>query len=206
MKKLNIAIILDKSGSMQSIREATVKAFNQQVETLHKEKKENVETNVSLCTFSSYVDEPLLFNVPLDKLKKLKLEHYVPSGSTALNDAIALNVLKLSNIQEENDENLIIVITDGQENQSYFLSDHKSGNGIKTFIQLYSSTKKWKFVFLAANNTKKYLRSKYGVSDVQIFDATEEGVNIASDHLSRSMTGYLASYSKGEKQENFWEK
>ena len=200
MKKLNIAIILDKSSSMSSIRDATVKAFNKQVETLHKEKQENVETNVSLCQFSTYVDKPILFNVSLENLKKLKKEHYVPNGTTALNDAIALNVLRLLNIQGENDENLIIVITDGQENNSKFLK-----SGIKSFIRLYSSTEKWKFVFLAANNSEEGIKDRYGVSDVQIFDATEEGVNIASENLSRSMTGYLASYSKGEKKESFWE-
>ena len=120
--KLHIAIVLDRSGSMHSIREATVKAFNKQVETLHKENKEDIDTRVSLITFSKFVDEPVFFDTSLKDLKKITCENYVPYSATALNDSIGTTAFRLMDLEDyEETKFLMISITDGDENASIFL-------------------------------------------------------------------------------------
>ena len=68
--KTRVAVILDRSSSMQSIRNETISAFNEQVDAI-KETSKDMDTKVSLVTFSTEVDGPVVWNQPVGKLKKL---------------------------------------------------------------------------------------------------------------------------------------
>ena len=213
--KLHIAIVLDRSGSMGSIREATGKAFNKQVELLQDEKKDNLETVVSLVTFESHVDLPVFYKLPLDDLKKITCEHYEPCGGTALNDAIATTALRMLNDEDyEETKFLVISITDGDENSSELLPrsggwhSTNGGDGIKRFIKMLESDGNWTFTYLGANNPKEYFTEHYGASEgnIQIFDATDEGMDRAGDQVSSGLTTYLSSVSSGESSvKNFYQ-
>jgi len=201
-KKLNIAIVLDKSASMNQIQEATVKALNDQIETLHRESSDNFETNVSLVTFDSYVNSPIFWNIPLKELKKIKTKHYNPSGLTALNDAIGTTVLRLMNDDNENSIFLLIIITDGYENQSIFLKDV----GLKNLIETFQCKENWTFTVLAANVPKPHFIKDLGIpeNNVKVFEATEEGVALASSQLSDGLTSYIESVKSGETNVNYF--
>ena len=204
--KLHIVIVLDRSGSMSLIRKATVRAFNKQVETLHDENKENLDTKVSLITFSDFVDNPVFFNIPLKDLKKITCEHYEPFCGTALNDSMGTTILRMLNLPNYEDTKfLMISITDGDENSSIFLPGNE--NGIKRLIKMMESQGNWTFTYLAANNPIEHFVDNYGAAEgnVQIFDATNKGMKTAGDKISSGLTTFLSAISSGESSvSDFW--
>lgn len=58
--KNHFSIILDRSGSMRKIREATVASFNEQVQAV-RTSSQGQATDVSLFTFSSHPDVPAFY-------------------------------------------------------------------------------------------------------------------------------------------------
>jgi uncharacterized protein YegL len=189
-KKMHVAIILDRSSSMTSIREATVKALNKQIETIHAEQREDVDVMTSFVTFSSDVDSPVFFDQPIKSLKKIRCEHYKPQGCTALNDAIGLTLVKLMGLpDQENTEFLVITVTDGDENNSKLFVKEV----IKKMNERMCDKNQWTFAFLAANNPKSYFVDNYGAEEenVTIFEATNEGMEYASTSMSESISRFI---------------
>ncbi|HSW77020.1 MAG TPA: vWA domain-containing protein [Candidatus Saccharimonadales bacterium] len=133
----HIVMILDESGSMDSLQEAIIKSVN---EFITKQKKLKDECTFTFITFSDVVKTNLT-KVPMALAPTLTTDNYKPTGCTALFKAIT-DTIKVF----ENDSNVIMVIvTDGQENasgpeytrQSVFdlVSKHKNKNGW-TFVYL----------------------------------------------------------------------
>ena len=91
-KKTYVAILLDKSSSMETIRESTINSFNEQVKSI--KSSANSETFVTLTLFS---DEVVIskFAEPLTNLNEITKEDYVPHGMTALYDAIGMTVERM---------------------------------------------------------------------------------------------------------------
>lgn len=118
--KTHVIMVLDKSGSMASIRKETIDHFNEQVDKIRKIAKDQ-DVSISLINFNEELQEKF-WDVPLKQLKKLTLEDYLPSGMTALYDAIGLTALKgekqFMDLKDENTAVLFVVLTDGYENSS----------------------------------------------------------------------------------------
>ena len=120
VKKVEIAIVLDKSGSMQSIKKATIDGFNNFISDQLKNK---IDARVTLAQFN-HTYELVYQNVKLEHLNKLTSQIYVPGGTTALLDAIGntINIIKEKHKhikKSKRPENVIfVIITDGYENSS----------------------------------------------------------------------------------------
>lgn len=121
-KTMYICYILDQSGSMSSIKDETITAFNKWKNDFAKEPT-TVNTKMSLTKFNTKCDITCVAE-NLDNVKNLTKETYIPSGMTTLYDSIANTILELEKKLEEdkktNDNSLILCIihTDGQENSS----------------------------------------------------------------------------------------
>jgi hypothetical protein len=91
--------------------------------------------------------------VKLEDIPKLTDRDYVPSGCTALLDAVGDAVHHIANIhkyaREEDvpEKTLFVITTDGMENASRKYS-HKD---VKKLIEKVQEEKGWEFVFLGAN-------------------------------------------------------
>jgi len=153
----NVAIVLDASGSMGAMQREAVDGFNQQVAELKKPANKKLGYRVSLVTFDSTVHEPKIWDKPVSKISELERKDYVTGGMTALLDAIGSTITKMealpSNAKPQkglNVANLLIIITDGQENQS---KEYAAPNGyakIKEKIEALQK-KNWTFTFMGAN-------------------------------------------------------
>jgi uncharacterized protein YegL len=118
--KTYISLILDKSGSMASCFEPTIKHFNDTISKTIRDATKESESDVfvSLVTFNTEVDE-IMFNTDPGKLEKLSRKNYSPSGGTALFDAVGDTIAKLeqqTDITDKRNSYVIIVISDGEEN------------------------------------------------------------------------------------------
>ncbi|MCR4562979.1 MAG: hypothetical protein K5694_07255 [Bacilli bacterium] len=138
-KARHIVMILDRSGSMQSLKGEAISGCN---DFIAKQAKEaGNDEDFSLVVFNSEV-ETVISNVPMKKAKPILKKDYVPSGCTALLDAIGINI---SRYKEIGGEVFFIIMTDGMENAS----KHYNYSKIKQMIAIQES-KGWQFLFLAS--------------------------------------------------------
>jgi len=145
----HITMIVDKSGSMTSLRKETIKNFNK---FLKDQQKVKGKATFSLVLFDT--EHKFLYsNIDLQKVKPLSEEQYDPFGYTALLDATGAAIDEtggfLKNLEEDKrpEKVVFVTITDGEENSS-----HRFTKGaIKAKVELQTNVYKWQFVFLGAN-------------------------------------------------------
>ncbi|MBL8814443.1 MAG: VWA domain-containing protein [Planctomyces sp.] len=142
----DITLVIDRSGSMQSIKsdaEGGINAFIEQ------QKQEPREANVTLVQFDNKY-EFVHSGVPIRQVPPFKL---VPRGSTALLDAVgrAINETgaRLGALDESQRPGLVVfvIVTDGEENSSHEFSREQ----IREMVEHQQSVYNWRFTFLAAN-------------------------------------------------------
>ena len=144
-----IAYILDRSGSMQTLQEAAISGFNH---FLKSQLDVPGDANLTLVLFDDDYLVPHSAR-PIQDVPKLDARTYVPRGSTALLDALgrtikdtAARLAKLPEAQQPG-KVIIAVFTDGLENASReYTQAH-----VSDLIRLHRSEKGWEFLFLAAN-------------------------------------------------------
>lgn len=195
--KNRIAIILDRSGSMATIRTETVDAFNEQVKAI-KASSKDMDTKVSLVTFASEKDEPLIWNKATRNLKKLELKDYIPNGMTAMYDAVGFTINEFKQLKEFNDKNtsfLIVIISDGEENNS---KAYRSAD-IAELVKELTATQKWTFTYLGANQDLSKVSQNLGLSlgNTMSFVASSAGVAAGSAINASATTTYLNTRSTG---------
>ena len=143
-----IAIILHRSGSMESCKESTVAGFNEFIRT---QKEIPGEATVKLVQFDDQYET--VFDKRLKECPELTQNTFVPRGSTALLDAQGRTVVELGRelaalAEPERPSKVIVVtLTDGLENASKEYNLDKIGEMIREQRDKYN----WDFVFLGAN-------------------------------------------------------
>ena len=89
MKNLtDITIILDRSGSMKSIKSATIEGFNS---FLKEQKGDELKSLVTLVQFDD-VYETVYEGRNIDEVRYLNKDSFEPRGLTALLDAIGTSI------------------------------------------------------------------------------------------------------------------
>lgn len=93
MKKTQVfnVIILDRSGSMECIRQAAVEGFNETLTGIKKAQEKFAETQdhfVSLVTFCSCETKHVFDKSPVAEAHPLKMEDFQPCCTTPLYDAM----------------------------------------------------------------------------------------------------------------------
>lgn len=146
--KTYVSIILDKSGSMQSTKDSTLTGFNEQIQQLKEDSKEQ-EIYCSIVTFNGNVYENT-WNVDPKTLEAASNEDYVPNGGTAMLDAIGYTVKKMIDTTDfENKDNsyLVIIISDGETNSDKIFNT----KSIKQLIDKCQETKRWTFNYIGCS-------------------------------------------------------
>lgn len=148
-KHIEIAYILDRSGSMQPMQEPAVAAFN---DFLQAQLEVPGEARLTLVQFDDRYEVPVNA-LRLQEVPQLTAATYVPRGSTALLDAIGRTIKDLDTrlqklpAAQQPAKVIVAIFTDGMENASReYTAKH-----ISDLIALYRDTKGWEFLFLAAN-------------------------------------------------------
>jgi len=165
----HVAIVLDRSGSMGSIRKQALENYNEQIQQM-KENAKDQDIFCSLVTFNGEVYEHL-WDKPAAELEEADENAYVPSGGTAMYDALGYTIKKLkeTTTDDGNTAYLIVVISDGAENASkyfgvpYSLNEadlklfSKTGRSdLKVLIEDCQTTSKWTFSYMGCDES--YLR------------------------------------------------
>ena len=168
-------IILDESGSMESIKKHIISGFNEVVETTKTVEAKFPEQKhvISLVTFNGDAIKEVHWNQPVGQLEKINEENYRPNCSTPLFDAIGRSVTKLREEipADSNFSVLVTILTDGEENASVTYS----GQQIRTMIEALKNNF-WTFSYIGANHDVLSSARRIGISNTMQFEANEDSV------------------------------
>jgi uncharacterized protein YegL len=190
---IKIICIIDKSGSMECIRDKAISGFN---EFLNSQKKLEGKAKMSLILFdTSY--EKIFESVNVGDVNTLNHKTYVPNGGTALLDAIGqtidneIEVLSETPKKERPKKTLCIIITDGEENSSH----QYGGSLIKQMINEQREMFNWEFLFMCTSEQSINYAESMGISRGNIYSyaATDDGIGVAYTTMSDVATVYRSS-------------
>ena len=193
-----IAYILDRSGSMGGMEEAAITGFNEFIQT---QLDEPGDVSLSLLLFDN--EFKLVHDrTPLQEVRQLDTQSYVPRGSTALLDAIgrAIDALGRKISKQPEDQRpgkvIIAIYTDGYENAS---TDY----GLRKIHEMITHQRKkyaWDFMFLAANEDAIATASQMGIDRnmASVSEMSAKGVRSSSAVFDRKIKSMRKMMSTGE--------
>jgi Mg-chelatase subunit ChlD len=194
--RLHLYVLLDRSGSMESMRDAVVAGFGE----LLAEQKAGLgagggrEPRLTLVQFDSQDPEEVVLDATrIRHARPLTHDTFVPRGGTPLLDATARLIGRASARAEQRrllgkaPESIVVVtITDGHENAS---RDHS----LAEVIRLVDDRKRagWSFAYLGAtlDAYDEASRLGYDPRSVQQFAPTPAGARMAFASTSRAISG-----------------
>jgi uncharacterized protein YegL len=163
-------IILDESGSMQSIKQATIDGFNEVVQTVKGVESQFPEQEhfITLVTFNGLAIKTLLSVQPVKNLALIDGKKYRPDASTPLFDAIGFSLNNLvREVEQYKDYNVLVtILTDGEENAS----TEFNGLAIKKMIDELS-LKNWTFTYIGANHNVADFALKISITNTMSYMA-----------------------------------
>src|SRR5436190_235955 len=165
-------IILDESGSMESIKKSTIQGFNEIVQTVKGIGKEYPEQEhfISLITFNGIGHKILHFIDPVEKLELIDASRYKPDASTPLYDAMGFSFAKLRQVLENTkDYNVLVTImTDGEENAS----KEYTGPAIKKLIEELILNR-WTFTYIGTDHDVEKFAKSMSINNTMRFQKNE---------------------------------
>lgn len=144
-----ITVILDRSGSMAGLQDATIAGFNEFIEG---QKAVPGKAQISLVQFDDVYEVNYLAK-DIQEVEPLTRLTYAPRGGTALLDAIGRTIIEtgktLAGLPEASRPAKVVVVidTDGKENSSREFNNAAVNKLIREQTDKYS----WEFIFLGAN-------------------------------------------------------
>lgn len=188
VKSAHIVVILDRSGSMASIKHDAIGGFNT---FLAQQKAQPGKARMTLVQFD-HEYEVLCDRKALSRTKKLSAETYVPRGATALLDAIGRTVGPIK--PEKGEKVIVAILTDGHENSSR--------EWTKAQINELIDAKRdegFEFIYLGANQDAFAEAASIGINSIDTvnFQATGKGIRSAYETMANTVSDYRNSEVKG---------
>lgn len=168
-------IILDKSGSMESIRKAAIDGYNETLGSIKSAQLKYLDSQehyISLAVFCGCGVEMVYDCTPIKDAEKLTKERYNPCCMTPLYDAIGKSVKALAKISdaEEDSAVLVTIITDGMENAS----QEWTGPAIKRLID-ERKEEGWMFSYVGADHDVESVAASISITNTVVWNKTTEG-------------------------------
>ncbi len=191
----DISIVLDRSGSMESVRSDTIGGVNT---FLDGQRATPGAATVSLVQFDHKYQE-LYSGKPVAEAPNLTGETFVPRGNTALLDAIGRTInatgKRLAAMPEADRPGKVVfvIVTDGQENAS----KEFDAPTVNKLITHQREAYKWEFIFMGANQDAIAAAGRIGIAKGSslTYAANAVGTSAAFASATRSTTNYRTGVS-----------
>ena len=193
-------VILDKSGSMESIRQAAIDGFNETLAGIKKAQEKYADSQehfVSLLTFCDCEKKYVFDKVPVADAQKLTMADYEPCCCTPLYDAMGFTLTSMRNYVKKQEDAVVVVtiITDGYENAS----KEYTGIAVKKLVEELKS-EGWTFTYMGANQDSVEVAFNLSIRNSRNFDYSTEGTmeTMAIDTSTRmNFFGKLHAFRAG---------
>lgn len=193
----DITFVLDRSGSMQSIKNVTIEAFNG---FLHSQRTGAGTAQMTLVQFDDQFE--LVYGaIPMQHAPELTDATFQPRASTALVDAIGRTIKatadRLQRLTPEQRPGTVVFVTltDGYENASHEYTLQR----VNEMIREQRDKEAWQFIFLGANQDAIATAAQMGVAAGQAmtFSASESGTRGVWGAISSKLHRVRAACAKG---------
>lgn len=189
---IHICFIIDKSGSMSSSVNDVKGGFMRMIE--EQKNIKDGKCTVSLFEFDSSVTE-VFVGKDVSEINEIE---YKPWGSTAMNDGIGTAINKigkwLADMNEEDrpSKNLIVIMTDGEENASKEFTFAQIREMIKHQEEKYN----WSFVYMGSDLTSMKEVNSLGIR-MSAFNS-KSNLGNSYDIVNKVTASYRCSTSLAE--------
>lgn len=193
--KIYNLIIVDESGSMSHLREATLSGINETISTIRSAQEEfetTQEHTLTLVSFDSGSNRhdvrTMIDNQPISEVKDFK--DYMPNGCTPLYDAMGQSLTHLHDrIKDDKDATAVVtVLTDGLENASR----EWDAAGLRRLIEQLKS-EGWSFAYMGSAHNVKEVTDLLSIENVVEFSHNNLG---AGSTWGRERSSRRAYYEK----------
>jgi hypothetical protein len=195
-KRTKAILVVDVSGSMNSLRYDLQKSVNATLADLRSQAFRTGDAiDVSLYYFNNYV-RPEYKHVDARDVKSEPIKY--PDGGTALFDAVeqAITEHLLPEKADEEVAYLLIVQTDGQDEHSR----DRRGDRMKDLIRQVQGTDRWTITFQLPPGFLQKFCNTYGIhpGNCTEWERTTQGMERATDLRASATTTYFANRSLGQ--------
>jgi hypothetical protein len=189
-----IVVILDRSGSMRSIADATRENVNGFIAD---QKAAPGEALFHMVQFSDDVQTTCDF-APIKGVSPLSMQDYRPSGSTALLDAMGFTITeigrRLAAMPEEKRPGRVVVavVTDGEENVSREYGGYDGRQRVFDMVRHQTDVYSWQFLFLGANQDAIAVGTSFGFAPANsmTYTASAAGMDVMFRSVSKNVMSY----------------
>ncbi len=189
MSKTYISVLIDRSGSMGTIRGATIDGYNEFVKG---QRAESGKTRWTLTLFDTVGIDTIYKNVRGREVPVLTPQVYAPRGGTPLLDAVGKTLTKGLNRARSKyyDGHVFVIMTDGYENSS---SEWDNGKVEKLIAK--AEKRNWQIVFLGANQDAWDSARELGIyaGSSIMYAGTDVSVAATMDSLTDAVSTYRST-------------
>ena len=198
-------IIVDESGSMDTIARATMGGVNETIGAIRSAQETYRETQehfLTLVTFDSNItgtaSKVLINRQPIDQVGAFT--KYNPNGCTALYDAMGESLTTLHDAIKDDEEatGVVTVLTDGYENDS----QHWNEASVKALVERLKE-EGWTFSYMGSDHDVASVSAKLAIDchvefghDEQGMSSTWERENSARENYYRRMNDEYEAYQQ----------
>ena len=199
-------ILLDESGSMQSIKPSIINGFNELVQSIKGIQKQFPEQEhyISIISFNGLGNKVLHFMDDVSKLNTIDSSNYKPDAMTPLYDAMGFGFTKLkTELESQTDYNVLVtILTDGEENASR----EYTGTVIKNMIEELSGGN-WTFTYIGTDHDVEKMATNLSIKNSMSFDKNTDGINSMFEEEFQSRRVFSKNIrEKNDFKENYFNK
>jgi hypothetical protein len=184
----HITLVLDRSGSMDAVRDDAIGGFNAFID---QQRAAPGRATLTLVEFD-HEYTTVCRAQPIADVPRMDRDRFIPRGQTALYDAVGRSVAEtaehLASLPEDEKPARVIVavLTDGQENASKEYSYER----VRAILGEKATAAGWHVLFLASDLNVAATAVRMGVpeSHTQTFERSSRGTRDAFTHVSRVVT------------------
>lgn len=195
IKPTRVVILLDRTGSMETVKKETITGFNTYLDGL---KDAKGKVSVTVVQFDSQSIDKLCDGATVKDAPRLNDKNYEPRAWTPLYDALG-KTLQSTKESSNGEKVLFVTLTDGQENASLEWNDRK----VKELMKEREEKDEWTFAYIGIGPEgwasmaaiSSGLRSH---SNVMNITQDAKGVSKSYRALGRATAMYAASSGSGQ--------
>ncbi len=190
-RKIHNLIILDRSGSMSTMRNEAIASVNETIGTIQAFIKQNPESQqtITLIAFCGCVQSYIFDMEQAHTVKKISEKDYQPCCNTPLYDTIGNSCSRLHKVVINDDDAAVSVtiITDGYENSSR----EWSHQAVKSLIERYKK-EGWLFAYIGADHDVESVAFSLSINNNMRFEKSARGFRDMTVNESRARGKWMS--------------